>query len=88
MEKPSLLCPALMRRIWLEVCLENWCYLDGIEEARCTDDQVRGKLGGLKARGPRESSGEHSICVREGGVIRRAYLREGSAQVAGRGRRK
>lgn len=72
----------------MEVCLENWCYLDGIEEARCTDDHVRENLSGLKARGPRESSGEYSICVREGGVIRRAYPREGSGQVAGRGRRK
>lgn len=72
----------------MEVCLENWFYLDGIEEARCIDDHAREKLGDLKARGPRKSSGEYSICVREGGVIRRAYPREGNAQVAGRGRRK
>lgn len=67
----------------MEVCLENWCYLDGIEEARCTDDHARGKLGDLKARGPRKSSGECSICVREGGVTRRAHPREGSARLPG-----
>lgn len=88
MEKPSLLCPDLMRRIWLGVFRENWGCLDGIEEARCTDDHARETLGELKARGPTESSGECSICFREGRVIRKAYPREGSAQVAGRGRRK